>query len=193
VTIYLAVKFLHIVGALAVFAAVGLEVAILRGLTLAQSATAAHAAFTGLRVHKRVGLPAMLLIFVPGVYMAISAWGMPAWLLAAIGAMVAIVALESTATRSSLAALEPALQRGSDGGTVVKLLRRLWSSFAARTVLLLGIVALMSMKPSSSAAVLTLVAVASSAALAASFARRRAGRKYFGELVRLTESGSSEV
>jgi hypothetical protein len=173
VTIYLVAKFLHVVGALAVFSAVGLEIAILRGLTLAQSAAAAHAALAGLRVHKRVGTAAMLLIFVPGIYMAIAAWGMPAWLLAAIAAMVAIVALDATATRSSLAALESALQRSTDDAHVGQLLRRLWSSFAARAALLLGIVALMSMKPALPGAVLTLAVVASGAARAAPFSPRK--------------------
>jgi len=175
-TIYLAARFLHVVGALVVFSAVGLEIAILRGLTLAPSSTAAHAALAGLRIHKRVGIAAMLLIFVPGVYMAIAAWGMPAWLIAAIVSMVSIIVLDATATRRSLAALGPALQEGSNGKRVEQLLLRLWSSFAARVVLLLGIVALMSMKPSWRGAVLTLAVAASVAALAAPFAQRETRR-----------------
>jgi hypothetical protein len=124
-TIYLAARFLHVVGALIVFSAVGLEIAILRGLTLAPSSTAAHAALAGLRIHKRVGIAAMLLILVPGVYMAIAAWGMPAWLIAAIVSMVSIIVLDATATRRSLAALGPALQEGSNGKRVEQLLLRL--------------------------------------------------------------------
>jgi hypothetical protein len=174
--IYLAARFLHVVGALGVFSALGLEIAVLRGLTLAQSVTEAHAALAGLRVQMRVGQAAMLLIFAPGVYMAIAAWGLPAWLLAALGAMVAIIVLDATATRSSLTALRSALQRGADGTKVEQLLRRLWSSFAARAVLLVGIVAFMSMKPSAAGAVLTLAVVASAAAIAASFAQRESRR-----------------
>jgi uncharacterized membrane protein len=176
-TIYLAAKFLHVVGALAVFAGVGLEVAVLRGLTLAQSVTAAQTVLAGLRIHKRVGMVAMLLVLVPGGYMAAVAWRMPAWLLAGLGAMAAIGVVEATATRSSLAALVSALQRGADGEKVEKLLRRLWSSFAARAVLLLGIVALMSMKPGWPGAMLTLAIAGGAASVAASFAQREFSRR----------------
>lgn len=175
-TIYLAAKFLHIAGALALFSTLGLEIAFLRDLTRAQSATAAQAALAGLNIQMRIGLAAMLLILLPGGYLACAAWGMPAWLLAAIGAMLAIIAVEATATRKSLAALLPALQRGADMERVGQLRRRLWSSFAARVVLLLGISALMSMKPDWHGAVSTLAVTAGAAALAASFAQRESRR-----------------
>jgi hypothetical protein len=175
-TIYLAAKFLHITGAVAVFSALGLEFATLRGVTLARSASAAQSALTGLRIHMRVGVVAMLLVLVPGIYLAVSAWGMPAWLLAEMGAMVAIMVLDTTMTRRSLAALVPALARGIDGESVEHPLRRLCSSFAARVVLLLGIVALMSMKPGWPGAMRTLAVAAIAAVLAAAIAQRQTRR-----------------
>ena len=176
-TIYLAARFLHVVGALAMFSALGLEVAVLRGLALARSTREAHAALAGLRLQARIGGAGALLILVPGGYLAAAAWGMPPWLLAAIGALVAIIALGAIVSRKLLAALVPALERAVDGVEVQWLLRRLWSSLAARAVLLLGIVALMSTKPGWAGAVLTLGLAASAAAAAAWLAlgRRSAG------------------
>jgi len=175
-TIYLAARFLHVAGALAMFSALGLEIAMLRGLALARSSSEAHAALAGLRIHMRIGTVAVLLILVPGAYMAAAAWGMPAWLLAALGALVAIIVLGAGVTRRLLAAVMPAFERATDGVEVQQLLRGLWSSLAARAVLLLGIVALMSTKPGGGEAVLTLGLAAGAAAAAASLAlgRRRA-------------------
>lgn len=178
-TLYVAALFLHIAGALAMFSALGAELAALRGATLARSANLALAALESYRLNRVLGPIAVLLILLPGGYMAAATTGMTPWIWTALGAMAALVVIGATVLPRLLAAVGPTLQRAFDGPDARRLVRRMWASFVARVLLLLGIVTLMTTKPDwpGALSVLGVVAViAATAWLALARAARRDGR-----------------
>lgn len=174
-TLYVAAQFLHVVGALAMFSALGAELAGLRGATLARSANEALAALESHRLNRVLGPIAVVLILLPGGYMAAAGSGMTPWIWTALGAIAAIVVIGAAVMPRLLAAVGPTLQRAFDGPDARRLVRRMWASFVARVVLLLGIVTLMTTKPGWPGALATL-AVVGAIATAAWLWLARAGR-----------------
>jgi hypothetical protein len=77
-TVYSVALFLHIVGALLLFALLTIE-----GLSLRQGTTAA-------RFGQILGPISALLIFVPGLYLVASQWGWKAWIVVGIATWVLI-------------------------------------------------------------------------------------------------------
>lgn len=153
--------FLHIVGALGLFAGISLEQAGLRRLSRASTTAALREWLTVMRARRRVEGPAGLALLVTGFYMVSTSWGRHAWIGLAFAGLVMIALLGAFVTGRTVNALMAALPSG-DRPIPPALRQRVGSlplrtGAALRASLALGIVFNMAVKPDAQGAVLTLV------------------------------------
>jgi hypothetical protein len=182
-SVYGIAVFLHIVGALGIFAAIALDWAGLSNLRRATDTAQAREWVRLLAAPRTVGGPAALLILLSGIYLSASRWGPQGWILVALGSMVVVGALGGAIGGRRIAAIMGALP--TESGRVSGRLRELLDdpaltlSLRVRTSLLLGIVFLMSTRPSwggSLAAMGAALVLGVAAALPAFGSRRRAAQ-----------------
>ena len=152
--------FLHIVGALGFFVALGLEWTSLRHL---RRATTAEQVREWMRVPAemgRVGMIAMVTLLAAGLYMMATVWGGVAWIMVTLGALVLLSVLAVALTRPRMAAIGRALtaETGPVSPTLHHLLHHplLWISIQTRVAIALGIVFLMTVKPDLIGSLLTI-------------------------------------
>lgn len=141
--------FLHVVSVLTIFAALGVEMLALAHLHRATGGAPARAALAGLGVARRIGGPAMLLLVASGFWLATAFWHWQGvwirlgligiFLVGAVGALMTgrpvrrlRLQVDQPGFETSLRDADPALRR----------------SFVIRTVLLVAVVYLMTVKPS---------------------------------------------
>jgi hypothetical protein len=158
--VYSIVLFLHIVGALGFFAALGLEWTSLRQL---RHATTAEQVREWIRVPAdmgRVGLVSMLTLLISGFYMMATDWGGVAWIMVTLGAIVLMILLGIALTGRRMAAIGRAVteETGPVSPTLHRLLHHplLWISIQTRVAIGLGIVFLMTVKPDLIGSLLTI-------------------------------------
>jgi len=175
--LYSIVLFLHIVGALGLFVALGIELLTVSRLRSAGTAEQAREWLSVLGSIRVIGPLALATILVPGLYMAASSTGWQGWNVAALVAMVVMAALGGTnAARVSSIGRSLAPLRGALPAAASARLRDpfVWSSIQIRTGIALGIVLNMTVKPDILGAVLVLVAFALLGWAAALVTRRAA-------------------
>ena len=157
-TLYSVTLFLHIVGALGLFAALGLEWTSLRQLRRAASAEQVREWLNALGLVRRLGPASLAVSFLSGLYLVATAWGLVAWIAVALGAMLLLPPLGAF-NRLRLAAIGRAVatETGPLSASVRQRLRDplLWTSIQTRAALVLGIVFLMTVKPDLNGALLT--------------------------------------
>jgi hypothetical protein len=154
--------FLHIIGAFGLVAAITVEAIGLRGL---RRATRSDDALVWLRLSRSIVMrltPASLvLILVSGLYMVATAWGPRGWILVALGSLVLLGVIGALATGRRMARIGPAV--GRTQGALSDELRMkardpiLLLSLRVRLAMVLGIVFLMTMKPSLVASLVVIV------------------------------------
>jgi hypothetical protein len=157
--------FLHIVGALGVSVALGLEWI---GLRHVQSALLPEQVRTWIGILKgtnKVGFPCMLTTVITGIYMVLKGWGWVPWILITLGALVLVIVLSVALSKPRMAAIGKAL--ATEKGTISPTLRNLvkhpilWISIQTRVTIVLGIIFLKIVKPDLAGSLLTIgVAVA---------------------------------
>lgn len=171
-TIYTAALFLHVMGALGLFVALGLEVTGLHHLRRAATGEEARERIRALAVLPRLYIPSMLAILLPGLYMTATVWGWRVgWTPVALVALVLLAALGAALTGTRMPALGRSTAAAS-GPLSPDLRQRLrdplpWTSIQMRTAIAVGIVFLMTVKPPLEGALLT-IGVAAVLGLAAS-------------------------
>jgi hypothetical protein len=156
--------FLHIVGALGFFTALGLEWTSLYRL---QRATSIEQVREWLHVSTgmgRVGMASMLVILGSGFYMMATVWGGVAWIGVTLGTLVLLAILTVALTRRRMAAIEQAVAGAENGASasLYSLLQHpaLRIAIQMRVAVALGIVFLMTVKPDLSGSLLTIGAAA---------------------------------
>jgi len=162
--IYSVVLYLHIVGALLLFVAMGIEFITVSRLRSAATAEQARDWLSVLGSMRVIGPVALVTILVPGLYMAATSAGWQAWNILALAGMVVMAALGA----ASNAARMPAIGRsiGPLRGPVPPEARArlrdpiVWSSILIRIGIGLGIVLLMTLKPDAFGAIVALVVFA---------------------------------
>ena len=151
--------FLHILGALGFFVALGLEWTSLRRMRGATTFEQVREWMPISNSAQRVGMPSMLLILISGFYMMATAWGGVAWIIVALGTLVLLVVLGLALTGPRMAAIGRSMtaENGPVSSTLHSLLHDpiLWISMQTRAALALGIVFLMTVKPELGGALLT--------------------------------------
>jgi hypothetical protein len=150
-TLYPIALFIHIVGVLSLFIAMGLQWVALYRLRQAQTLAQVRSWLGLLAINRRLSLPSTVLIVGAGAYMMATAWGWNTpWILASLGAIVIMMVLGMgvTARRLNAAAQTAAFA----GGLSPDLRRRIhdplvWIAVQVGGATALGVVFLMTTKP----------------------------------------------
>ena len=149
-SLYPVALFLHIVGALGVFAALALEWASLSNLRRAVSAGQVREWTRLLGMLPRIGGPSALTLLITGIYLSATRWGGQAWIgLSLLGLVLIAVLGAAVSGRRIRAIARQAFEEDAISGALRRQLddRALMISAWFRTGLALGIVFLMSAKP----------------------------------------------
>jgi hypothetical protein len=152
--------FLHIVGALGFFVALGVEwisLRHLRGATTAEQVVEWMRVSTGVR---RLGMASMLTLLVSGFFMMAIAQVGGAWVIVAFWSLILLSILAVALSFRRMAAIGRAVtaETGSVSPTLRHLLHHplLWIAIQTRVAVALGIVFLMTVKPDLSGTLLTI-------------------------------------
>ncbi len=164
--------FVHVLGGMVLFAAIGIEAAALGALRRAGTPAEALGWLGVLRLPARLGGPAMLATLASGIWMMATAWGHQPWIVAAFVALVAMGAAGGAVTGGRTRRLGEALatETGEElSGPFRSLLaaRALPASLRIRIALGVGIVGLMTVKPGAAGSWLMLGAAAVGGVIAA--------------------------
>jgi hypothetical protein len=150
-SLYVALLFLHVVGAVALGVILCFEMAAIIGLRRAATTTEAAQWLTLLRTPRALGRPAGPTVLLSGIYMSVTRWGAQGWIIVALAAIVLIGVLESALSARRFAAVTKLLESedGLISATLGGLLRdpMLKLSISLRGGLFLDIVFLMCTKP----------------------------------------------
>ncbi|HVH64885.1 MAG TPA: hypothetical protein VM674_02530 [Candidatus Acidoferrum sp.] len=155
--IYHLTLFLHILGAFGLIATMTLESVGLRGLRQAETADAARASLKAMQFVPPLGGGSGALILLTGLYMMATSWGVRGWILVGIAGLVLNALAGAIITRSRLAIVGPAAGRAS--GTLTDDVRAtlrdplLLASLRLRLGIVLGILFIMTVKPSALASI----------------------------------------
>jgi len=136
--IYSIALFLHIVGALVLFAMLGLEWVGLRGNRNAANSDQGQIWLGVINGASKVSLPSMFTTVITGFYMMATVWRWTPWLAVTIGALILMIALARVAA-PRLKMLGQSLITGND--------LLLWISLQTRVAIVLGILFLKITKP----------------------------------------------
>jgi hypothetical protein len=157
---YSVVLFLHIVGALGFFVALGLEWTGLRQIRSAMTLEQVRAWMGILKNVRKVGFVSMLTTVITGIYWMLTVWGGVAWITVTVGSLVLVIALAQLATAPRMAAIGQALvtEKGPLSKTFHSLTNHplLWISIQTRVAIALGIVLLKTVKPDLGGSLLTI-------------------------------------
>jgi hypothetical protein len=158
--IYSIALFLHIVGALGLSVALGLEWTGLRQIRSAVLPEQVRAWMGILKSTNKVGFPSMLTTVLTGIYMMLKAWGWAPWIVVTIGSLVLVIALSVALSKPRMMAIGQALakEKGPASPTFHNLVNHpiLWISLQTRVTIVLGIVFLKIIKPDLGGSLLTI-------------------------------------
>jgi small-conductance mechanosensitive channel len=162
--LYPSLLFLHVLGAIALFAAIAVEAVSLAALDRTEDSADARTWVGRLTVPFRLGPPAMIVILVSGIGMMAMGWGRQAWLVAAFIGLVAMGAIGGLVSIRGIRRLRAALASEigptvSDAFRSVRSQTALGASVVLRLTIGIGIVALMSFKPGALGSSLVLAAL----------------------------------
>lgn len=172
---YSILLFLHIVGALGLFASLALEQAGLVNIRRAQTNAQAREWLSLLRALQRIQGPSALVLVATGLYMMATRWSHQAWAGLGLVGMVLMAIIGVAVTGRRMKAIGRALPAGE--GPLPGAIRArlddsaLGTSASVRVALALGIVFNMSVKPMAGGAVATLVVAAGLGLLAGQLTR----------------------
>jgi hypothetical protein len=177
-TLYQLALFLHIIGAFGLVAAITVEAIGLRGM---RRATQSNDALVWLRLLRSIVMrltPSSLgLILVSGLYMVATAWGARGWVLVALGSLVLLGVIGAFGTGRRMAGIGPAVGRaqGPLSDEVRGMLRSpiLLISLRVRLAIVLGVVFLMTVKPSGLASLVVMALALAVGLLAGQIPARR--------------------
>ena len=159
-TNYSIALFLHIVGALGFFVALGLEWVTLRHLRRARTVEQVREWIRLPAEMGWVGMVAMVILLAAGVYMMITVWGGKAWIIISLGSLVPMSILGMVVSQRRMVAIERSvtIEHGTVSPTLHQLLwdPLLWLSMQTRVAIAVGIVFIMTVKPSLSGSLLTI-------------------------------------
>ncbi|MFN2190626.1 MAG: hypothetical protein ACK2T3_17840 [Candidatus Promineifilaceae bacterium] len=152
--------YLHIVGALGFFVALGLEWTGLSQLRSAMTLEQARGWMGILKNVRKVGFVSMLTAVITGIYLMVRVWGGEAWIIVTLGSLVLVIALAQVVTAPRMAAIGQALvtEKGPISQNFHNLANNplLWISIQTRVTIALGIVFLKIAKPDLGGSLLTI-------------------------------------
>ena len=167
-SLYQFLIFIHVLGAMALFVAIGIEAVALGRLRRAETPADARVWLGLFRLPGRVGPIAMLTALASGAWMMKVSWGYQAWIAGALAAMVGMAVIGAVVSLRRMRRLRAALHAESGLSEALRSSPALVTSLRLRIALGVGILALMTTKPSDHATAILVLATAVVAALAAS-------------------------
>ena len=162
-SVYQLLIFVHVLGAVGVFVAMGMEAVSLPRLQRAETPAEARDALSAVAPSGRLGPVAMLTALVSGVWMMAVAWRHQTWIVTAFIALVGMGLAGGAVTGRGMRRLGAALaaERGPGLSETFRSARSgvpFAASLRVRTALGIGILALMTMKPDTGGAWIILLA-----------------------------------
>lgn len=143
--------FLHIVGTLGFFVALGLEWTGLWQIRSAMTLPQVGAWMRTLKSVRKLGFASMLMTVITGFYMMVTDSGGAPWIYVSLGALILVIILSVALSGPRMAAIGQALttEKGVLSRTFCSLANQplLWISIQTRIAIALGIVLLMIAKP----------------------------------------------
>ena len=143
--------FFHIVGALGIFVALGLEWTGLWQIRNAATQGQVREWMGILKNVRKVGSFSMLAAVITGIYMMVIEWGGVAWIIASMASLVLVIILSQALTRPRMTAIGQSLVTEEEvlSHAYRNLSKHplLWISIQTRLALTLGIVFLKTIKP----------------------------------------------
>jgi hypothetical protein len=176
--LYQLALFLHIIAAFGLIAAITVEAIGLRGLRQALQGSDAIVWLRLLRsIVMRLTPSSLGLILVTGLYLVATAWGPRGWILVALGSLVLLGVIGALGTGRRMARIGPAVGRaqGPLSDELRGMLRSpiLVVSLRVRLAIVLGVVFLMTVKPSGVASLLVMALALAVGLLAGQIPTRR--------------------
>ena len=179
--VYQLALFFHILGAFGLIATMTLESVGLRGLRQAQSAEAARASLRAMQFVPPLGGGSGALILLSGVYMTATSWGLQGWIVVGVAGLVLNALAGAIVTRSRMAVVGPAAGRAAGQLTVeIRTQLRdplLLASLRFRLGTVLGILFIMTVKPSALLSLSVVLLGGLLGLLTTQIPSRRAGRE----------------
>src|SRR5512147_1083297 len=143
--------FLHIVGAVGFFVALGLEWTGVWQIRSAMTPQQVRGWMMILKSVRKVGFISMLTTVITGIYMMVTVWGGEAWIIVTVGSLVLMIALAQVVTAPRMMAIGRALatEKVPLSQTFYSLANHplLWISIQTRVAIALGIIFLKIAKP----------------------------------------------
>jgi hypothetical protein len=140
--------FIHVVSAMGIFVALGMEALALAQLRRAADGVTARTTLAALGISQRVGGPSMLLLLLSGLYLATAYWRWEGgWIGVGFLGLVSIGAIGGLMTGRRISRLRKDVQNAGTYSSLVEAGPTLWTSFVLRAALLIGVVFLMTVKP----------------------------------------------
>ena len=166
--VHLLLLFLHVTAAMGIVAGLGIEGAVLVRVRAARTTAEARDALGSKRYLQRLLGLSMLTAIVTGIYLATAYWGWRgAWMGMAMLTIVAIAVVGGLMTGRPTKRLMRATDKALGTDEIVAVQGQLSMSYVIRLVLFLGIVFLMTTKPTSGPSALLVVLVAAAGGVAA--------------------------
>ena len=159
--IYQLALFVHIVVAFGIIASVAIDALAVNGMRSAETAEQARPWLFTFRSLRILGPLSLGLTVVMGLYLMASSWGWRGWITGGLVGLVAIGAIGGLLTGTRMARIGPAV--GPAQGRLTDEMRRLLGdpvlvlSSRLRIALVLGVLFLMSVKPSTAGSIVVLV------------------------------------
>jgi hypothetical protein len=157
---YSIVLFVHIVGVLGIFVALGLEWTGLRQIRGALVSEQVRTWMGILNSTRKMGFASMGMTVITGIYMMLTDTGLVPWLYVSIGALVLVILLAVMLTGPQMVAIgkDLTIEKGTLSKTFHNLANQplLWISIQTRVALALGIVFLKITKPELVGSILTI-------------------------------------
>jgi hypothetical protein len=178
-SLYQLLVFLHVLGGVGIFVALGIESISLGRLQSAAAPVDARVWMDLLKVPSRLGPIAMLTALVAGIWLMAQGWGRQPWIVSALVGLVGMAALGGVISLRGARRLRVALagETGpelSDGFRSIRSGTALTASLRLRIAIGIGILGLMTIKPGAAGSLLILAAAALSGLVASiPFAARR--------------------
>jgi hypothetical protein len=148
--LYALLIFAHVLGGVALFAALGIEVAAFQRLQRAHAIEQARTWMGLLREAGRLGPVAMVMILVAGVWMMALRWGPEPWIMTALVGLIIMAILGAALTRRAMARIGASLSGKPDRlpAEIQALISGpLTVSLWLRVAIAVGILGLMTVKP----------------------------------------------
>jgi hypothetical protein len=185
--LYQLALFLHIIGGFGLIAAITVEAIGLRGLRRATHTSDARV-WLGISrgIVMRLAPASLGLILVTGLYMVATAWGPRGWILVALASLLLLGVIGAFGTGLRMARIGPAVGRAQ--GPLSDEMRRtlrdpiLLRSLRVRLAMVLGVVFLMTLKPSAGASLVVIVLAIAFGLLAGQIPARKGVREYRAEV-----------